>query len=94
MFNKKQIFRNFIFALFGVLILMISIILMYYVAFYDKEYEMEKSIVFNKSNTDTIQECKTSEGNYFIYTFVFKLMVAFFAGGILSDGLYIKLGVI
>jgi len=94
MFNKKQIVRNVIYAIFCALILMISFTLTYYITYY--EINEESKEVHNLKHVEIEDEkgCNNEKVSYFIYSLCFKLMAAFFAGGILSDGLYIRLGVI
>jgi hypothetical protein len=87
MFSKKQIVRNYIFGLFCALILILSVTLTYYVAFYDEEKAAK--VVIEKQD----EGCGNSSSTYFINSFIFKIMGAFFAGGMLSDGLFIKLGI-
>lgn len=91
MFNKKQIVRNYIYAAFCVLILMISVILMYYISFYEEKLNADK---VGTTEIEQDKGCNKETPNYFIYSLCFKLMAAFFAGGILSDGIYIKMGII
>jgi len=99
MFNKKQIVRNFIFSLFCVLILVLSFTLTYYVTFYNEEKVIDlakNKNIQNLNQNEDLQLCDGSNINYtyFINSFLFKLMGAFFAGGILSDGMFIKMGII
>ena len=98
MFNKKAMMRNLIFAVFCVLILMVTFALAYQIALEDKEIELKVKTAQSLKNEDLNDKEKScSEGghvNYFIYSFCFKMMAAFFAGGIISDGLFIKFGVI
>ncbi len=63
--------------------------------FYDegKAIEEHKKQV-EKENEDVCIQNASTGTTYFINTLVFKLMGAFFAGGILSDGLFIKMGII
>merc|ERR1711976_693215 len=104
MFNKKQIIRNYVFAFFCALILLISVVLTYYISFYDEEKAVEEMKIENKESRAILHnevDEKCPNGNsvtsvyvtYFINSFIFKLMGDFFAGGILSDGLFIKIGV-
>jgi hypothetical protein len=90
MFNKKQIIRNYVYAAFCALILLISFTLVYYITFYEEKLLADKIEKFE----ETPQECNKDQPSYFIYSLCFKLMAAFFAGGILSDGLYIRMGII
>jgi uncharacterized membrane protein SpoIIM required for sporulation len=93
MFNKKQIVRNYIFALFSVLILVISFTLTYYITFYDEEKIIKENLKRKEIDLHNENSCDIINSEFFLNTFIFKLLGAFFAGGVLSDGLYIKLGV-
>jgi hypothetical protein len=64
--------------------------LVYYITFYEEKLLADKIEKFE----ETQQECNKDQPSYFIYSLCFKLMAAFFAGGILSDGLYIRMGII
>lgn len=97
MFKNKQIVRNFIFAFFCALILLISFTLTYYVTFFDEGKAIEenqKQIEKENQNEDVCSNNAKTGTTYFINSLMFKLMAAFFAGGILSDGLFIKMGII
>jgi hypothetical protein len=89
MFNKKQIVRNFIFGFFCALILLVSLSLTYYISFYENE-EMGPKIQ-NENDKEPI--CETIRGRYFINSIYFKLMAAFFAGGVLAEGIWFRVGV-
>jgi len=95
MFNKKGLMRNLIFAVFCVLILMVTFALTYQIALEDKQMEMKSNKIKNENFEEKVESCNEAcNVNYFIYSFCFKMMAAFFAGGIISDGLFIKFGVI
>ncbi len=86
MFANKQIIRNIIFAVFCVLILCLSLVLLYYITIFDEKVEV---------TIEAIEEdmCEKSK-NMSMTTFIFKIICAFFAGGLVSDKLFLKLGII
>jgi hypothetical protein len=86
MFANKQFIRNFIFGVFCVLILCISLALVYYITLFDEKSEVP--IV----ETDE-EKCEKSE-NMLISTFILKIIGAFFAGGLVSDRIFLKIGII
>jgi hypothetical protein len=97
MFNKKQLIRNFIFAAFCVLILMVSFMLTYYITFYPEEQVDNDNDNFKTVGPQQNKECESSSSSSigrFIQSGILKLLAAFFAGGMLSDGIFFKLGVI
>ncbi len=83
--------RNFVFAIFCFLILVVTLALTYYITFYDETKHIKAK---NEDNGDEDVSCSSIQHNFFIGTFFFKIISAFFAGGMLSDRLFIKLGVI
>ena len=83
--------RNLIFGVFCVLILIVSFTMTYYMSLEEKENEV-KVMEFEEIEKDS--ECNNAKGNYLMYSFCFKLFAAFFAGGIFSDGVFIRMGVI
>lgn len=87
MFTNKQTVRKFVFYVFCVLILMMSITLTYYMTFYEKEYNIK--VEMNKNESFDICQENNSIFNH-VYT---KIVLAFFAGGIVSDRIFLKLGV-
>jgi hypothetical protein len=87
MFINKQTVRNFVFCVFSVLILMLSVTLTYYITFY--EIENDKNVEVNKRNTNDVCQENNSIFNH-IYM---KIVLAFFAGGIVSDRIFLKMGV-
>ncbi len=89
MFNKKQIVRNFIFGFFCALILLVTFSLTYYITFYEKEQPKVHTTYENGYES----KCEHNRGDYFINSIYFKLMAAFFAGGIISEGLWLKVGI-
>lgn len=90
MFTDKQLVRNAAFGVFCAMILFISCSLTYYVSFYDEE----KHIVANLEIKQDENDICGNQPNFIIGTFFFKIMAAFFAGGVLSDRLFIKMGII
>jgi hypothetical protein len=98
MFKSKQFVRNVIFCVFCILILVVSFALTYYITFYDEVYEENlKKIQINKEEFAKAQHDVCSNSNdtmYFMNSFYFKIMVAFFAGGFLSDRFFLKFGLI
>lgn len=82
MFNHKKIIRNYIFAAFCILILFISLVLTYYVSYYD----LSKLKIEDKS-----EECPI-EATSIIGSMIIKISIAFLAGGIISDQLWVKIG--
>ncbi len=91
MFNNKQIVRNFIFAFFCALILLITFSLTYYVSYYEQEQPRLENKLENEKSENPI--CESNRGGYFINSIYFKLMAAFFAGGVISEGLWLKIGI-
>jgi hypothetical protein len=73
---------------------MISFTLTYYITFTSEEEEFNKIGLVKSEIKDGDDSCTGETANYFMYSFMFKLMAAFFAGGMLSDGAYIKMGII
>jgi hypothetical protein len=87
MFTNKQTLRNLVFSVFCVLILTISFALTYYITF-SQEENYQKVEVIKIENKEICQETYTV-----INSFYLKIVLAFFAGGIVSDRLFLKLGV-
>jgi len=87
MFTNKQTARKFVFCVFSVFILWLSITITYYMTFYEIEYD--KEIDVNKNETKNLCHENNSIFNH-IYT---KIVLAFFAGGIVSDRIFLKMGV-
>ena len=86
MFANKQFIRNFIFGVFCVLILAISLVLTYYITFYDEKIEQEIIKVEE-------EQCKKPD-TLPMTAFLFKIVCAFFAGGLVSDKVFLKIGII
>jgi hypothetical protein len=86
MFTNKQFIRNVVFGVFCVLILCISLALVYYITLFDEKVEIP--VVEVDTNL-----CDKS-GNMLLSTFIIKIMAAFFAGGLVSDRLFLKIGII
>ena len=86
MFTNKQLIRNFIFGVFCILILAISLVLTYYITFYDEKTEQHS---FQKED----EQCEKPD-TIPITNFLFKIVCAFFAGGLVSDKLFLKIGII
>jgi hypothetical protein len=60
--------------------------LVYYITFFDENVEIPIVEVED-------HKCEKSE-NVLISTFMFKTICAFFAGGLVSDRLFLKIGII
>ena len=84
MFTNKQSLRKIVFCLFCVLIFLISIAFTYYVTFYDANFDTKEKIDVEKLCDDR---------NSILDNMYLKIIVAFFAGGIVSDKLFLKLAV-
>jgi len=87
MFTNKQSLRNLVFCVFCLLIFSLSIALTYYITFSEEE-NLNKLEINKIENTELCQESNITSN-----TFYLKIVLAFFAGGIVSDRLYLKLGV-
>lgn len=87
MFTNKKSIRNLVFCAFCLLILSLSIAITYYITFSEEEY-INKLEINKIESTELCQESNTATN-----TFYLKIVLAFFAGGIVSDRLYLKLGV-
>ena len=92
MLNKNKIVRNVIFLLFCILILIVSSALTYYVAFFDEtNFKIDASqINENYENYD----CEDDDYTDLIGGLFYKFSAAFIAGSLLSDKVFLKLGLI
>ena len=90
MFTNKQLIRNYIFGVFCIMILIISFMLTYYVTFFNEELKLEKQDL-NEINNET-ENCISSLTSFKFA--LLKVIGAFFAGGIIADGIFIKFGII
>ena len=95
MLNKNKIVRNVIFLLFCVLILIVSSALTYYVAFYD-ESNFKIDEISSGSTTENYEEYDCEDDDYtdLIGGLFYKFSAAFIAGSLLSDKVFLKLGLI
>ena len=99
MFKQKEFVRKFIFALFCVLILTLSFILTYYTTLYEEKEIVKDTAEIGISNPEKISDdfdiCQTENNMlYFTGSLMFKLLIAFFAGGVVSDGIFIRMGIV
>lgn len=95
MLNKNKVVRNLIYVLFCILIMIVGTALTYYIGFYDENIiENEKdSYNSNEVNLEDINCDEIDEGFVFGSLF-YKFSTAFLAGSLLSDKVFLKLGVI
>jgi hypothetical protein len=64
--------------------------LTYYISFYENVKSGGLKIQ-NENGKDPM--CDSIQARYFINSIYFKLMAAFFAGGVLAEGLWFRVGV-
>jgi hypothetical protein len=83
MIINKTIVRNFIFALFALLTFSISMGLMYSLTIESKNITFEQQTLCDGKGYVNITQ----------FSFFLKLMLAFVAGGLVSDRLFMKIGV-
>jgi hypothetical protein len=93
MFINKEKIRKIIFLLFCSVVLTVTVSLTYYITFFEEaemisNQEKLKKIEICNEDVDTSNTLENPTNFFF-----FKLITAFFAGGLLSDRLFIKLGV-
>jgi hypothetical protein len=87
MFTNKDAVRKLIFGLFCSLIFLISIALTYHISILEGKDITHLTTPIKEEN-----DCGNGQ-NFFVGSFYFKIMAAFFAGGMLSDRLFIRIGI-
>lgn len=96
MLNKNKIVRNLTYILFCTLILIVGTALTYYIGFYDEniiDNQKEISINSNQAELDEIN-CDEDDTGFVFGSLFYKFSTAFLAGSLLSDKVFLKLGVI
>lgn len=95
MFNKNKVVRNLIYILFCLLILIVGTALTYYIGFYDENIVDQKEMLNNptEAGLDDIN-CDEDDGGFVFGSLFYKFSTAFLAGSLLSDKVFLKLGVI
>ena len=94
MLNKNKIVRNVIFLLFCILILIVSSALTYYVAFFDEtNFKIDENFS-SLPNENYDYDCEDDGYTDLIGGLFYKFSAAFIAGSLLSDKVFLKLGLI
>ena len=95
MLNKNKIVRNVVFLLFCVLILIVSSALTYYVAFYDESnFKIDEIASTQNGANFEDHDCEDDDYTDLIGSLFYKFSAAFLAGSLLSDKVFLKLGII
>jgi hypothetical protein len=82
MFVNKQLVRKYIFITFAILISIVSIGI-------TVNFLKEETLIGEKTPMES--ECMN---HYFIGSFILKTLLAFFAGGMVSDKIFIRMGIV
>lgn len=98
--NKTKFIRNLIYAIFSLLILLTGSMLTYYIMapddFFTEIINNEKQRLISSNafieNLDSL-DCPKEEA-YIFDSLLFKFSAAFLMGTILSDNIFIRLGII
>jgi uncharacterized membrane protein SpoIIM required for sporulation len=95
MLNKNKIVRNLIYVLFCILVLIVGTALTYYIGFYDENIKDNQKKIFNQNEADLDYiNCDEADEGFVFGSLFYKFSTAFLAGSLLSDKVFLKLGVI
>lgn len=96
MFNKNKVVRNLIYILFCTLVLIVGTALTYYIGFYDENIMDNQKEMFKNPNGAELDDidCDSEDAGFIFGSLFYKFSTAFLAGSLLSDKVFLKLGVI
>ncbi len=96
MFNKNKVVRNITFILFCILVLIVGTALTYYIGFYEENFINDKTESLKNSNEVELDDinCDEEDTGFVFGSLFYKFSTAFLAGSLLSDKVFLKLGVL
>ena len=95
MLNKNKTVRNLIYVLFCILVLIVGTALTYYIGFYDENIIDNQKKIFNQNEADLDHiNCDEVDEGFIFGSLFYKFSTAFLAGSLLSDKVFLKLGII
>ena len=96
MLNKNKLVRNLTYVLFCILILIVGTALTYYIGFYEENIMDNQKEISKNSNEPESDEinCDEDDTGFIFGSLFYKFSTAFLAGSLLSDKVFLKLGVI
>jgi len=96
MLNKNKVVRNSIYILFCLLVLIVGSALTYYIGFFDENIFEKKFEILGNQNEADIDElnCDEDDGGFIFGNLIYKFATAFLAGSLLSDKVFLKLGIL
>jgi len=94
---KTKLIRNLIYFAFSLLIIIMGSIMTYHLTtsdeFYREIIQNNKSYLAKLNDLENL-ECPLDESNYIFDSLLFKFSAAFLMGTLISDNIYLRLGVI
>lgn len=95
--NKTKFLRNLIYIVFSLLMILMGTMMTYYLTtpdeFYSELIKSNKSSLSKLNDLESL-ECPIDESNYIFDSLLFKFSAAFLMGTLISDNVFLRLGII